>query len=101
MHDTDFLGIFFGFASGCGFIAASLAHRERHIDAALFGDRADEMLGIDNLGVVLGLDISRGNDTGTLFLDAQGCFGTIIQTYRQILEVQQNIDDILLHALDG
>ncbi len=59
------------------------------------------MIAIDDFDIVIQLDIGSGNSARALLHQAQGHFITAVQLDGDTFEVEQDFDDIFLHALDG
>ena len=59
------------------------------------------MIGVDDLDVVIDGDIAGCDRARTLLAERQGRLVAIVHAQRNLLQVEQNVDDILLHALDG
>ena len=51
--------------------------------------------------IVMHLDVSRSHSAFAFFTQAQGHFVTIVQFEHHAFEVQQNVDHVFLHAVNG
>jgi hypothetical protein len=60
----------------------------------------NDVIGIEHLDVVTDLDVTRGDDALARLRDLEQDFGLAVHLEGDALEVQQNVDDILLHPLD-
>jgi len=57
--------------------------------------------GVDDFHVVRCLDVGGSHLAFTVLAQAQRDFVTVVQLEHNALEVQQNVDHIFLHAIDG
>ena len=58
------------------------------------------MLGIDDLDIVRHLDVGRGDRAFAFLADDQRDFVTVVQAEHHALQVQHDVDDVFLHAVD-
>ena len=58
------------------------------------------MLGVDDFDVMRCLDVSRCDRAFAIFAQAQSDFVAVVQFEDHTFEVQQNVDDIFLHAVN-
>ena len=61
----------------------------------------NHVLGVDDFNVVRCLNVSSSDLTFAVFAQAQGDFVTVVQFEHHAFEVQQNVDHVFLHAIDG
>ena len=59
------------------------------------------MLWVADFNVVVRLNIARCHNTGTRCSQSQLCFIFAVHDKRHTLEIQQNLNNVLLHALDS
>ena len=90
----------FGHTLRRGPIAAAALHLERHRQLAGLGQIRDHEIGIQDLDVVVARDVAGRDRPRALLVKAH--FGDVPRMHpdRHGLEVEQDVDDILLHALD-
>ena len=60
----------------------------------------DHVLRVDDLDVVGGLDVARGHRPFAFLLQIEQRILAVVQLQHHSLEVEQDIDHVLLHALD-
>ena len=61
----------------------------------------NDVLRVDDFNVVRCLDVGRSDRAFAVFAQAQSHFVAVVQFEDHALEVQQNVDDIFLHAING
>ena len=61
----------------------------------------DNVIGIDDFYVVHRLDVTRGHDAFALLLERQFGFFAVVQFQHDAFEIQQDVDHVFLHAVDG
>ena len=59
------------------------------------------MLGIDDLDIVRNLDVRSSHDTLGILAQAQSHLIAVVQLEHDALEVEQDVDHIFLHAVNG
>jgi hypothetical protein len=59
------------------------------------------MVGIQDFHVVAGLDVGGGHRALAGLVDGQQGFAAAVELDRQALEIQQDVDHVFLHAVDG
>src|SRR6185437_4561740 len=82
-------------------IAAATLHLQLHAQLAGLGQVGNHEVGIDDLDVVIHANVSRGDRTGALLVQPQVRAGARVHAQCHGLEVQQDVDDVLLHPLDA
>src|SRR5690606_8408505 len=82
-------------------VATAASDLELHVDRAIGRQVGDQVIAIDDFDIVIQLDIGSGNRARALLHQAQGHFITAVQLDGDTFEVEQDFDDIFLHALDG
>ena len=82
-------------------IALAVVDREFHADLRAIVEGAQNVIRIEDLDVRRRIDLAGGDRarTGSPQRHALGAFGMHAQ--RQLLDVQDDVDDVLAHALDG
>ncbi len=99
---ADGAGLFFERHALCRrTITAPALDLQRHRQFAGLGQIRDDEIRIQNLDVVIAGNIAGRHGSGTLLVQAH--FGNIARMHadRDRLEIQQDVDDVFLHALDG
>src|SRR6185295_17255495 len=81
-------------------VSAAILDLDLHLDLAAGGKMRDHVLGVDDLDVVSGLDVARSHGTLALFLKIEQRVLAVVKLEHHALEVEQDIDDVLLDALD-
>ena len=61
----------------------------------------NHMIGIDDFNIVHRLNISRGHNALTRLLQRQNGFVAIMQPQHDAFQVQQNVNHVLLDAING
>ncbi len=61
----------------------------------------DHVIGVDDLDVVHRFDISGSDHAFALLPERQRRLLAVVQFQHDAFQVEQNVDDILLHAVDG
>src|SRR4051812_18595946 len=87
-------------AHRAGHVAAALLDLDLHVDLAALGQVGDDMVGIDDLDVVRGLDVGGGDDAFAVLAQRQGDLVAVVQLEDHALEVQQDADHVFLDAVD-
>ena len=59
------------------------------------------MVGVDDLDVVRRLDVGGGDRAFAVLAQAQRDFVAVVELEHHALEVQQDVDHVFLHAIDG
>ena len=81
-------------------VAAALLDLDLHVELAARGEMRDHVIGIDDLDVVLRLDVARGHHAFARLLERERRFVAVVHLQHDALQVQQNVDDVFLHAVD-
>ena len=81
-------------------VAATTFDLEHHVQLADTRQVRDDEIRIHDLYVMIQLDVTRGDRARALFRDPQFRRVTRIHADRDLLQVEENVDDILLHAFD-
>src|SRR5690606_21398744 len=81
-----------------GHITTTLLDLDLHFQLAGFGQRGDDVIGINDLDVVRQVDVGGGDDTGALTTQGQRDFLAVVKLEYDALQVQQNVDDVFTHA---
>ena len=87
-------------AHGTWYIATAIFDLDLHVDLAAVRQVHDDVLRVDDFNIMRCLNISGGHRTFALFAQAQGDFVAVVQLENHALEVEQNVDDIFLHAVN-
>src|SRR5690606_30082308 len=82
-------------------VTTAASDLELHVDRTVGRQIGDQVIAIDDFDIVIQLDIGSGNSARALLHQAQGHFITAVQLDGDTFEVEQDFDDIFLHALDG
>ncbi len=84
-----------------GPIAAAALDLEHHVQLAGAGQVRDNEVRVHDLDVVIELDIARSNRPRALLRNPQ--FGGVarVHAHGHLLQVEQDVDHVLLHALDA
>src|SRR5216683_5804263 len=88
-------------ARGRRHVAAALLDLDRHVDLAALREVRDDVIGIDDLDVVRLLDVGRGHRARDRLLELERRFRAVVQLHHDALQVEDDVDDVLLHTLDG
>jgi hypothetical protein len=88
-------------ASSCRPIAPAALDLQRHVQVDRLGERGDDQVRVDDLDVMVRLDVARGHRAGALLVQPQLGFAARMHADGNALEIQQDVDDILLHSLDA
>ena len=87
-------------ARGRRLVAAALLDLDLHLELAAGGQVRDDVLGIDDLDVVVRLDVG-GRDRALAGLgELQHHVVAVVQLEHDALQVQQDVDDVFLHAVE-
>jgi hypothetical protein len=82
-------------------VASSTRNFQDHIQLTGFGQIRDDHIGIHDLDIVVELNVRAGYRSGSLLGNPQLCRITRMHAHGYLLEVQENINDILLHTFDA
>jgi len=81
-------------------VAAAALDLDLHLDLATGRQVRDDVLGIDDLDVVVGLDVG-GRDRALAALgELQQHVVAVVELQHDTLQVQEDVDDVLLHAVE-
>jgi hypothetical protein len=61
----------------------------------------DDVIGIDDFHIMAGDDVASPNHAFTFLVQGQGDFATVVQLEHDTLEVQQDVNNIFLHPVQG
>src|SRR5690554_712451 len=81
-------------------VAAAASHLELHLQLGALVDVGDDVLGIDDLDIVVEGDIPCGHDGRALLVQREHRLVAAVHLDRHVLEVQEDLDDIFLDAFD-
>jgi hypothetical protein len=88
-------------ARGGRHVAAALLDLDGHVDLAALREVGDDMVRVDDLDVVRLLDVGGRDRAGRGLLQLERGLRAVVQLHHHALEVQDDVDDVLLHAFDG
>jgi hypothetical protein len=88
-------------AHRAGHITTALFDLDLHVQLAAVRQVGDHVVGVDDLDVVRRLDVGSGHHAFAILAQAQGDFIAVVQLEDHALEVQQDVDHVFLHAVDG
>ena len=88
-------------AQRAGHVAATLLDLDLHVDLAAFGERRDHVVAVDHLDVVRDVDVGGQHRPRRVLAQRQEHLVAVVQLERDALEVQQQVDDVFAHAVDG
>jgi hypothetical protein len=63
--------------------------------------RGNHVAGVDDLDIVRRLDVGGGHQALAVLAQAQRDFIAVVELEHHALEVEQHVDDVFLHAIDG
>src|SRR3954469_20744358 len=81
-------------------VAAARLDLDLHLELAAGGDVRDDVVWIDDFDVVRRLDVGGGDSAVALFLEREDGFGAVMQAEDHAFEVEQDVYDILAHAIE-
>src|SRR5699024_6767135 len=84
-----------------GFVTPTIAYLQSHTQLGIAGNGANQVLWIDDLDAVIAHDVIRGHVTRTFLNQFQRGFITVFHPQGNPFEVEEDVDDIFLNALDG
>ena len=82
-------------------IATTFFNFELNVDLATLRQIGDHVLGVDDLYIVRCLNVSSSDLAFAFFAQAECDFIAVLEFENHALEIQQNIDDVFLHAING
>jgi hypothetical protein len=82
-------------------VAAALLDLDLHVELAALRQVGNDVLGVDDLDVVRRLDVGRRDRALAFLAQHQRDFVAVVQPEDHALEVQHDVDDVFLHAVDG
>jgi len=82
-------------------VAAATLDAQRHRQLTRLGQVRDHQIRVHDLDVVIGLDVTGGHRTRALLVQAQLRGIARMHAQRHGLEVEEDVDHVLLHALDA
>jgi hypothetical protein len=81
-------------------IAAARLDLDFGLEGALLVERADDLIGIDDLDIGVGLDVRRSDGAGFGDLDLKGDRLALLGNDQDFLQVQDDVGDILDNSID-
>ncbi len=87
-------------ARGRRLVAAAPLDLDLHLDLAAGREVRDHVLGVDDLDVVVGLDVGGRHSTLAALGELQQHVVAVVELHDDTLEVQQDVDHVLLHAVE-
>src|SRR5680860_1716580 len=84
----------------CRLIAAATCHTKAHVHFTVFTQVTDHMIRVGNLNIMIQFDITGCNDARTLLAQRELSVVPTVHLYRNALEIQQNLNNVLLDTLD-
>src|SRR5690606_1859087 len=82
-------------------VATAAFDFERHVELARLREIRDDELGVQHFDVVVELNVAGRHGTRALLMETQLRLIACIEANRHLLEIQQDVDDIFLYALDA
>jgi len=82
-------------------VAAPALDAQRHRELPRLGEVGDHQVPVHDLDVVIGLNVAGGHRTRALLVQPQLRGIARVHPQRHRLQVQQDVDDVLLHTLDA
>ena len=61
----------------------------------------NDVLGVDDFHIVRSLDVGRRDGAFALFAQHQRDFVAVVKAENHALQVEHDVDDVFLHAVDG
>jgi hypothetical protein len=84
-----------------GYVAAALLDLDLHVELAALRQVGNDVLGVDDLDVVRGLDVGCRDRAFAFLAQHQRDFVAVVQPEDHALQVQHDVHDVFLHAVDG
>ena len=85
-----------------GDVARAAADREHHLDGAAVRQRRDVMVRVEDLELGRDVDVGRDDLAGLVLVQPDlDLVELTVQPADQLLEVEDDVGDVFLHALDG
>ena len=97
---ADALGLLGQVAHVARQVAAAASTLICMLDLAARREVRDHVLGVDDLDVVRRLDVGRRHRALALLLQRQDRFLAVVQAEHHALQVEQDVDDVLAHAVE-
>ena len=85
-----------------GHVAGAATDREHHLDGAAVGQRRDVVVRIEDLELGRDVDVGRDDLAGLVLVQTHlDLVELTVEPADQLLEVEDDVGDVFLHALDG
>src|SRR5450830_1482248 len=83
------------------YVAATFFYFDLHVELTASGQISDYVIWVDQFYIVWQIDIGSQYSAFAIFLQSQSDFITVVQLEYNAFQVQQNINDVFLHAIKG
>jgi len=102
-HDaTDRLGRLIGVAAHAArHVATALLDLDLHVELAALGQVRNDLIRVDDLDVVWGLDVTSAHRAFALLAQHERDLVTVVQAEHHALEVQHDVNHVFLNAVHG
>jgi hypothetical protein len=85
-----------------GNVAGAATDSEHHLDGPAVGERGDEVVRIEDLQLGRDIDVGRHDLAGLVFVEPHlDLVKLAVQAADELLEVEDDVGDVFLDALDG